>query len=54
MQGAMFKSSATGTTSQISIIMESLLAGLRAAGEPTRLRLMALCAHGELSVTEQS
>ncbi|NND89306.1 MAG: metalloregulator ArsR/SmtB family transcription factor [Granulosicoccus sp.] len=32
--------------------MESLLAGLRAAGEPTRLRLLALCAHGELSVTE--
>ena len=33
-------------------LMEDLLAGLRAAGEPTRLRLMALCAHGELSVTE--
>lgn len=32
--------------------MEKLLAGLRAAGEPTRLRLLALCAHGELSVTE--
>ncbi len=32
--------------------MEELLAGLRAAGEPTRLRLLALCAHGELSVTE--
>lgn len=32
--------------------MEVLLAGLRAAGEPTRLRLLALCAHGELSVTE--
>ena len=32
--------------------METLLAGLRAAGEPTRLRLLALCAHGELSVTE--
>lgn len=32
--------------------MESLLSGLRAAGEPTRLRLLALCAHGELSVTE--
>jgi len=29
-----------------------LLSGLRAAGEPTRLRLLALCAHGELSVTE--
>ncbi|MFK7853494.1 MAG: ArsR/SmtB family transcription factor [Granulosicoccus sp.] len=32
--------------------MEALLSGLRAAGEPTRLRLLALCAHGELSVTE--
>ncbi|MFK7860569.1 MAG: ArsR/SmtB family transcription factor [Granulosicoccus sp.] len=32
--------------------MEGLLAGLRAAGEPTRLRLLALCAHAELSVTE--
>jgi len=32
--------------------MNLLLAGLRAAGEPTRLRLLALCAHGELSVTE--
>lgn len=32
--------------------MEQLLAGLRAAGEPTRMRLMALCAHGELSVSE--
>lgn len=32
--------------------MDSLLTGLRAAGEPTRLRLLALCAHGELSVTE--
>jgi len=32
--------------------MEALLTGLRAAGEPTRLRLLAICAHGELSVTE--
>ncbi len=32
--------------------MDSLLSGLRAAGEPTRLRLLALCAHGELSVGE--
>lgn len=32
--------------------MDALLIGLRAAGEPTRLRLLALCAHGELSVTE--
>jgi ArsR family transcriptional regulator len=32
--------------------MDVLLAGLRAAGEPTRLRLLMLCAHAELSVTE--
>lgn len=32
--------------------MEHLLKGLRAAAEPTRLRLLALCAHGELSVGE--
>lgn len=32
--------------------MDNLLTGLRAAGELTRLRLLALCAHGELSVTE--
>lgn len=32
--------------------MEQLLSGLRAAGEPTRLRLLALCAYGELSVGE--
>lgn len=32
--------------------MEQLLGGLRAAGEPTRLRLLALCAYGELSVGE--
>ncbi|MFW6194972.1 MAG: ArsR/SmtB family transcription factor [Chloroflexota bacterium] len=32
--------------------MEQLLGGLRAAGEPTRLRLLALCARAELTVTE--
>ncbi len=32
--------------------MERLLEGLRAVAEPTRLRLLVLCAHGELSVTE--
>jgi ArsR family transcriptional regulator len=32
--------------------MEELLAALRAAAEPTRLRLLVLCAHGELTVTE--
>ena len=32
--------------------MDQLLNGLRAAAEPTRLRLLFLCAHGELSVGE--
>jgi ArsR family transcriptional regulator len=32
--------------------MEELLGALRAAAEPTRLRLLVLCAHGELTVTE--
>ena len=32
--------------------LEMLLAGLRAAGEHTRLRILALCARGELSVSE--
>lgn len=32
--------------------MDSLLQGLKAAAEPTRLRIMALCAHGELSVSD--
>lgn len=32
--------------------MDLLLAGLRAAAEPTRLRLLALCARAELTVTE--
>jgi len=32
--------------------MESLLTGLRAAAEPTRLRLLALCGHAELTVSE--
>ncbi|MFD1623674.1 ArsR/SmtB family transcription factor [Azospirillum griseum] len=32
--------------------MDDLLATLKAAAEPTRLRLLALCAHGELTVTE--
>lgn len=33
-------------------VMELLLAALKAAAEPTRLRLLALCAHGELTVSE--
>src|ERR1700742_449584 len=32
--------------------MTELLAGLRAAAEPTRLRLLVLCAHAELTVSE--
>ncbi|WP_431860846.1 ArsR/SmtB family transcription factor [Azospirillum sp.] len=32
--------------------MDDLLATLKAAAEPTRLRLLALCAHGELTVSE--
>ncbi len=32
--------------------MDVLLAALKAAAEPTRLRILALCAHGELSVTD--
>ncbi|MBP5858877.1 metalloregulator ArsR/SmtB family transcription factor [Marivibrio halodurans] len=32
--------------------MDELLQGLRAAAEPTRLRVLALCAHAELTVSE--
>src|SRR5438132_8525075 len=32
--------------------MDELLAALRAAAEPTRLRLIVLCARGELTVSE--
>ncbi len=32
--------------------MEQILAGMRAAAEPTRLRLLAICAYAELTVTE--
>src|ERR1700756_4219276 len=32
--------------------MEHLLAALRAVAEPTRLRLLVLCARGELTVSE--
>lgn len=32
--------------------MEELLTALRAAGEPTRLRLLALCAHSDLTVSD--
>src|SRR5918911_784997 len=33
-------------------MMDQLLTGLRAAAEPTRLRLLAICAEAELTVTE--
>jgi ArsR family transcriptional regulator len=33
-------------------MMDELMSGLRAAAEPTRLRLLALCAAGELTVSE--
>jgi ArsR family transcriptional regulator len=33
-------------------LMEHLLAALRAVAEPTRLRLVVLCARGELTVSE--
>ncbi|MDH3739808.1 MAG: metalloregulator ArsR/SmtB family transcription factor [Alphaproteobacteria bacterium] len=32
--------------------MDQLLTGLRAAAEPTRLRIIALCGHGELTASE--
>src|ERR1700686_4197961 len=32
--------------------MQEMLNTLRAAAEPTRLRILALCAHSELSVSE--
>lgn len=32
--------------------MDVLLSGLRASAEPSRLRLLTLCAHGELTVSE--
>ncbi len=34
------------------LTLDTLLVGLRAAGEHTRLRILALCARGELSVSE--
>ena len=32
---------------------QSLLEGLKAAAEPSRLRLLAICARSELTVTEE-
>lgn len=34
------------------LALQTLLSALRAAGEPTRLRLLAVCAHGEVTVGE--
>jgi ubiquinone/menaquinone biosynthesis C-methylase UbiE len=42
---------ATGNAEK-SGLMENLLAALRAVAEPTRLRLVVLCARGELTVSE--
>lgn len=36
----------------VGVSMEALLAALRAVAEPTRLRLLILCARGELTVSE--
>ena len=40
------------TKAEKSGSMEHLLAALRAVAEPTRLRLVVLCARGELTVSE--
>jgi ArsR family transcriptional regulator len=40
------------TPSGIEGRMDEILAALRAAAEPTRLRLLALCAEGEMTVSE--
>src|ERR1051326_7215164 len=44
--------SAPGPAAPAGASMEQLLAALRAAAEATRLRLVILCAHGELTVSE--
>ena len=41
-----------GGNARAEVAMDQLLQGLRAAAEPTRLRILALCAHGELSVSD--
>src|SRR5690606_29372702 len=35
-----------------TLTLDTLMAALRAAAEPTRLRVLALCSQGELTVTE--
>ncbi|WP_430395373.1 ArsR/SmtB family transcription factor [Ferrovibrio sp.] len=37
---------------EVSLNLDTLMAALRAAAEPTRLRLLALCGQAELTVTE--
>src|SRR5690242_20896699 len=44
--------SAPGPAAPAGASMDELLAALRAAAEPTRLRLLVLCARGELTVSE--
>lgn len=39
-------------TMEPALTLDTLMAALRAAAEPTRLRLLALCAQSELTVTE--
>src|SRR5882724_9656330 len=41
-----------GADGEIGGSMDQLLAALRAVAEPTRLRLVVLCARGELTVSE--
>lgn len=43
---------AGGEDAPASLAMDALLAALRAAAEPTRLRILSLLAEGELTVTE--
>src|SRR5204862_89684 len=46
------QASAPGPAVPAGASMEELLAALRAAAESTRLRLLVLCARGELTVSE--
>src|SRR5581483_4661269 len=40
------------SSADLGVSMEALLAALRAVAETTRLRLLVLCARGELTVSE--
>ncbi len=47
------QSSSTGRADAVAgLTLDQLLAGLKSAGEPTRMRLLAILAQGELTVTE--